>query len=187
MALGGSLEFLGRVDTQVKVRGHRVEPGEVEAVLAEHPAVHVAVVVSRTDVSNETRLVAYVVPGDASGAVDATALRAFLAERLPPAMVPSWFVGLESLPLLPSGKVDRKALPAPDVDVSERQYVAPRTPTEELLCGFFSRVLGVERVGIHDGFFELGATRSSRHSSSRGCVRPSGWNSRCGSCSRRPR
>ncbi|NVJ15426.1 non-ribosomal peptide synthase/polyketide synthase, partial [Myxococcus sp. AM010] len=153
---GGSLEFLGRVDTQVKVRGHRVEPGEVEAVLAEHPAVHVAVVVARKDASDEPRLVAYVVPGEASGAVEAAALRAFLGERLPPAMVPSWFVVLESLPLLPSGKVDRKALPAPDVDVSERQYVAPRTPTEELLCGFFSRVLGVERVGIHDGFFELG-------------------------------
>ncbi|AEI67139.1 non-ribosomal peptide synthase/polyketide synthase [Corallococcus macrosporus] len=150
----GALEFLGRMDAQVKVRGHRIEPGEIEAVLAEHPAVQAAVVVARQDASGEVRLVAYV--SARAGGVEPPALRAFLSERLPPAMVPSWFVSLESLPLLPSGKVDRRALPAPEPEAGEHEYAAPRTPTEELLCGFFSRVLGVERVGIHDGFFELG-------------------------------
>ncbi|RYZ39080.1 MAG: amino acid adenylation domain-containing protein, partial [Myxococcaceae bacterium] len=159
---GGTLEFLGRVDTQVKVRGYRIELAEVEAVLTEQPAVRAAVVMAREDVPGDTRLVAYVVlrgasPSEKSAeAMDPAELRAHLGRRLPPPMVPSRFVVLAALPLLPNGKVDRKALPAPDANTDEREYVAPRTPTEELLSGFFSRLLGVERVGVHDSFFELG-------------------------------
>ncbi|MBZ4422889.1 non-ribosomal peptide synthetase, partial [Myxococcus sp. RHSTA-1-4] len=155
---GGTLDFLGRVDAQVKVRGVRIEPGEIEAALGEHPAVRDAAVIAREDSTGGTRLVAYVVRRDAATETASLAgdLRTFLAGRLPPAMVPSAFVVLESLPLLPNGKLNRKALPSPESDASEREYVAPRTPTEELLAGFFSRVLGVERVGVNDGFFELG-------------------------------
>ncbi|NMO18674.1 non-ribosomal peptide synthase/polyketide synthase, partial [Pyxidicoccus fallax] len=156
--IGGTLEFLGRVDTQVKVRGVRIEPGEVEASLAEHSAVREAAVIAREDATGGMRLVAYVVRRDPAAEAGALVgeLRTFLGGRLPPAMVPSAFVVLESLPLLPNGKLDRKALPSPEAGATEREYVAPRTPTEELLAGFFSKVLGVERVGANDGFFELG-------------------------------
>ncbi|HEV2149507.1 MAG TPA: amino acid adenylation domain-containing protein, partial [Longimicrobiaceae bacterium] len=150
----GELEFLGRIDHQVKVRGFRVEPGEVEAALLDHPGVRDAVVAARRDAPGETRLVGYFVP--APSGPDAAALRAHLAERLPEHMVPAALVPLDALPLSPNGKVDRKALPAPDAAPAAGGYVAPRTPAEELLAGIWSAVLGAGRVGAHDGFFELG-------------------------------
>jgi amino acid adenylation domain-containing protein len=151
----GAIEFLGRLDDQVKVRGFRIEPGEVEAALARHPAVAECAVLARRDRS-EARLVAYVVarPGVEAAA---PALRAFLAERLPASMLPWAFVALPALPLTANGKVDRRALPAP-----ERQgapgaaHVAPRTAVEEVLAGLWGEVLELDRVGVHDDFFALG-------------------------------
>ncbi|MEV1178600.1 amino acid adenylation domain-containing protein, partial [Nonomuraea sp. NPDC049784] len=150
----GELEFLGRADDQVKVRGFRIEPGEVEAALRTHPAVARTVVMAR-----EGRLVAYLVPADVTaGGPSAAELRAFLRESLPEYMVPSAFVELTTLPLTPNGKVDRAALPAPDGVRPElgTGFVPPRTATEEVLAGIWAQVLGLERVGIADGFFELG-------------------------------
>uniref|UniRef100_UPI0013DB290B non-ribosomal peptide synthase/polyketide synthase n=1 Tax=Pyxidicoccus caerfyrddinensis TaxID=2709663 RepID=UPI0013DB290B len=151
----GVLDFVGRADTQVKVRGFRIEPGEVQAVLSTFPSVREAVVVSRADVHGGKRLVGYVA---APEALDVAALRAFLAERLPEYMVPSALVRLDALPLTVNGKVDRKALPAPESTTSTATavYVAPRTPTEELLAGLWAEVLGLPRVGTADHFFELG-------------------------------
>jgi len=151
----GNLEFLGRLDHQVKLRGYRIELGEIEAGLLEHGSVGQAVVVAREDVAGDKRLVAYVVAAD-SVAPDAGELRAHLQRSLPDYMVPSAFVVLEVLPLTPNGKVDRKALPAPEGRPEIAEYVAPRTPTEEVLAGIWSEVLRVERVGVHDNFFELG-------------------------------
>ncbi|HYO51728.1 non-ribosomal peptide synthetase, partial [Archangium sp.] len=152
----GNIQFLGRIDGQVKVRGFRIETGEVEAVLGAHPEVGELVVVAQGE-SGDKRLVAYVVPRPGSSP-EVGQLRGFLKERLPEYMVPSAFVMLEALPLMPSGKVDRKALPAPrSVAGSELSGVeAPRTPIEELLAGMWAQVLGVERVGPYDSFFELG-------------------------------
>jgi amino acid adenylation domain-containing protein len=151
----GTLDFVGRVDAQVKVRGFRIEPGEVEAVLLRHPAVRAAAVAVREDAGGAARLVGYVVPA-ADAAPDAAALRAYLLERLPEYMVPGVFVPLERLPLTPSGKIDPRALPAPEALASGDGYVAPRTPAEEILAGIWAQVLRVERVGARDGFFELG-------------------------------
>jgi acyl carrier protein len=152
----GALEFLGRMDDQIKVRGHRVEPGEVEASLCEHPRVRAAAVVAREDIPGEKRLVAYLVPEEP--APEVSELRAFLHQRLPDFMVPSAFVVLEKLPLSPNGKVDRLLLPLPVGDTSDsvEAFVAPRGPIEELLAGIWATVLRVDRVGIHDNFFELG-------------------------------
>jgi amino acid adenylation domain-containing protein len=151
----GEIEFLGRVDFQVKVRGFRVEPGEVEAVLAAHPAVREAVVVVRPDAGGDRRLVGYVA-ADAE-AVSGAGLRAYLRERMPEYMVPSAVVVLEALPLTPNGKVDRRALPDPEAGAgAEGGDVAPRTATEAALARVFAEVLGVERVGVHAGFFDLG-------------------------------
>ncbi|MET0397551.1 MAG: amino acid adenylation domain-containing protein, partial [Longimicrobiaceae bacterium] len=152
---GGALEFLGRADEQVKLRGFRIEPGEVEAALEAGPRVREAVVVVREDVPGERRLVAYVVPEDGA-AVDAAALRAQLAGRLPEYMVPSAFVAMEALPLTPSGKVARRALPAPERDGAGEAYVAPRLPLEEVVAGIWGEVLLLERVGINLNFFDLG-------------------------------
>ncbi|MFJ8623278.1 amino acid adenylation domain-containing protein [Kitasatospora sp. NPDC093550] len=153
----GRLEYLGRIDGQLKVRGVRIEPGEVEGVLCTHPGVAAAVVgVQRRD-DGDHRLVAHVVP-EAAAALDAQQLRSHLAGRLPEAMVPSAFVLLDALPLTASGKVDRAALPAPDPGRTEAAgaYVAPRSPVEQALAAIFAEVLGVERVGARDDFFALG-------------------------------
>ncbi|MET0398145.1 MAG: condensation domain-containing protein, partial [Longimicrobiaceae bacterium] len=147
----GRLEFVGRVDEQVKVRGFRIEPGEIEAVLCAHAEVREARVIVREDAPGEQRLVAYIV-----GGADAEALRDHLRRSLPEYMVPGGFVAMESLPLTPNGKLDVKALPAPEYGAGEDRYVAPRTPAEEVLAGIWSEVLGTERVGVEEGFFELG-------------------------------
>ncbi len=153
----GELEYLGRGDRQAKVRGFRIEPGEVEAALLELPQVREAAVSVREDAAGEKRLVGYVVPADGAGAAPAelAELRARLAERLPEYMVPGAFVVLESVPLTASGKVDRRALPAPEAGVGTA-YVAPRTEAEAVLAGIWAEVLRVERVGVEDDFFELG-------------------------------
>src|SRR5918996_1353101 len=147
----GNIEFLGRIDHQVKVRGFRIELGEIEACLGSHPEVREACVVVREDASGEKRLVGYYV----GAGVEPEALRGYLRAKLPEYMVPSAFVLLEGFPLTPNGKVDRRALPAPERG-AEGAYEAPRTPTEELLAGIWAEVLRVERVGRQDNFFALG-------------------------------
>ena len=149
----GELDFLGRVDEQVKIRGLRIEPGEVEAVLAAHPAVAQATVVVREDQPGKKQLVGYVVaaPGEKP---EASTLRRQLGERLPDYMLPSAIVLLEALPLTPNGKLDRKALPAPEFTSRSRR--APSTHQEEILAALCAEVLGLERVGIEDDFFALG-------------------------------
>ena len=150
----GTLEFVGRNDDQVKIRGFRVELGEIEAQLREHGAVLDAAVVVVEEVPGDKRLVAYTVGVEG---VEVEALRSHLKERLPEYMVPAAYVRLEALPLTPSGKVDRRALPAPEGDAyARRGYEAPATETEAALAELWSAVLGVERVGRWDHFFELG-------------------------------
>jgi amino acid adenylation domain-containing protein len=143
---GRPAEFLGRIDSQVKVRGFRIELGEIEAELAALPGVREAAVVARED-----RLVAYV-----AGEVAAEELRRSLRERLPDSMVPASFVTLAALPLTPNGKVDRKALPAPEQQRTGEGWLAPGTPVEEILAGIWAELLGLERVGAADHFFDLG-------------------------------
>ncbi|MEU2227240.1 amino acid adenylation domain-containing protein [Streptomyces sp. NPDC018347] len=151
----GQLEFLGRLDDQVKLRGHRIEPGEIEAVLLAGPEVAATTVVVREDVPGDKRLVAYVVPA-ADGTVRGEALRGRLRRELPDFMVPSAFVTLERLPLTPNGKVDRRALPAPEPRASGAGGPAPRTPVERAVAAAWSQVLGTEVTGVDDNFFELG-------------------------------
>ncbi|MCP4664291.1 MAG: AMP-binding protein, partial [bacterium] len=152
----GNVEFMGRIDLQVKIRGFRIELGEIETVLGTHPGVREAVVVVREDAAGGNRqLVAYVVRAPEVD-LDTGDVRGFLAQSLPEYMVPSAVVFLEALPWTPSGKVDRKALPAPERRGPEDGYVAPVDPTEELLAGIWAAVLGFERVGVDDNFFELG-------------------------------
>jgi amino acid adenylation domain-containing protein len=153
----GTLEFLGRVDLQVKLRGFRIELEEIEAVLAAHPDVGGAAAVVYERSPGDQRLVAYVVPADGSS-VDIEELRVLCKTRLAPYMVPSTFVQLDAFPTTPNRKLDRRALPAPDgirPDL-ERSYVAPETPVEESLAAIWSEVLAVDRVGIDDDFFDLG-------------------------------
>ncbi|NTX08406.1 MupA/Atu3671 family FMN-dependent luciferase-like monooxygenase [Myxococcus sp. CA040A] len=152
----GTVEFLGRVDHQLKVRGFRIEAGEIEAVLSSRPEVREAVVVAREDTPGDVRLVAYVVARDGH-AVDAAALRDAVAQRLPEHMVPSLVVDLPALPLTPNGKVDRKALPAPTAARSSRAaYVAPQSQLEQQISEIWKEVLKVEQVGVNDNFFDLG-------------------------------
>ncbi|MFP2930364.1 amino acid adenylation domain-containing protein, partial [Pyxidicoccus sp. 3LG] len=171
----GTLEYLGRIDSQVKLRGFRIEPGELEAALRVSPAVAEAAAVVREDGSTGPRLVAYVVPAPGAG-LDTAELRASLAKRLPGYMVPSAIVPLPALPLLPSGKLDRKALPAPDAPVETgASLVAPRTPMEELLAGVFAQVLGLTRVGATTTSSTWAATRCWPPRWRRGCALPREW------------
>ncbi|HEY7414192.1 MAG TPA: amino acid adenylation domain-containing protein [Ktedonobacteraceae bacterium] len=153
----GSLEFVGRQDGQVKLRGFRVELGEVEVVLSQHPALEKVVVLVREGESAEKRLIAYLV---ARGEQKPTSseLRRYLQEKLPDYMVPAVYVFLEAFPLTPNGKLDRQALPAPDGVRPELEtaYVPPRTEVEEILAGIWADVLGLEHIGISDNFFEIG-------------------------------
>ncbi|HZH15492.1 MAG TPA: non-ribosomal peptide synthetase, partial [Archangium sp.] len=153
----GQVEYLGRADEQVKLRGFRIEPGEIEAALARQSTVREATVLVREDSPGQPRLVAYVVPVEGQG-VDAAGLRSALKDQLPEYMVPAAFVALPALPLTSSGKVDRKALPVPEGVRPDAgtPFVAPRSELEQQLTAMWSELLGIERIGIHDNFFELG-------------------------------
>jgi amino acid adenylation domain-containing protein len=151
----GAVEFLGRADHQVKLRGLRIELDEIEATLEEHPAVRHAAVMLREFTPGDQRLVGYVLPRNGTPPTSKD-LRTFLSEKLPATMVPSLFVLLETFPLLPNGKLDRQALPLPDTRDLEIDYVAPGDALEESLATIWSEVLGVKQIGIHDNFFELG-------------------------------
>lgn len=155
---GALIELLGRADGQVKVRGVRVELAEVELAMARHPAVKEAVVVAREGPRGETRLAGYFVPAGPTD-IAAADLRRWLQDRLPDAMIPSWTIGVDSLPLSSNGKVDRAALPAPGEDPeagAARGYAPPRTAAEHRLAAIAAELLGCDRVGILDNFFELG-------------------------------
>ncbi|HEU4884058.1 MAG TPA: amino acid adenylation domain-containing protein, partial [Longimicrobium sp.] len=153
--MDGALEFLGRVDFQVKLRGFRIELGEIEGVLRSHPDVTDAVALVLQE-AGDARLVAYVVGRAPDAPPAGTELRAFLRERLPEYMVPSAFVALDAFPLTPSGKIDRRALPAPDAQEEARAFVAPATPREQAVAEIWRAVLRREQVGAEDDFFELG-------------------------------
>jgi amino acid adenylation domain-containing protein/non-ribosomal peptide synthase protein (TIGR01720 family) len=150
----GDIEYLGRADFQVKIRGFRIELGEIESVLGRHPGVREATVVVREDVPGDKRIIAYLVL--AAERPTTAELRAFLGDRLPEYMVPSVFMPLLAMPLSASGKVDRKALPAPETAAEGRVFVAPRSPVEEAIAAVFAEVLRLPAVSAHDGFFELG-------------------------------
>ncbi|HWS86533.1 MAG TPA: condensation domain-containing protein, partial [Pyrinomonadaceae bacterium] len=154
----GAIEFVGRADGQVKVRGYRIEAGEVEAALGGHEGIKQAVVAARGDASGEKRLVAYFVAQEAGQAPGTSELREHLLRRLPEYMVPSVFVRLDEMPLTSQAKIDRHALPEPEESRIESavEYIAPRTATEEMLAGIWGELLGVEQVGVADDFFELG-------------------------------
>ena len=153
----GNIEFLGRIDHQVKIRGFRIELGEIENTLSEIPGVRQAIVVAREDSPGDKRLVAYLTARDGNGPT-VEEMRKGVREKLPAYMVPSAFVLLEEFPLTPNGKIDRKALPAAEWTASERgeAFTPPRTETEETLAGIWAEVLGIEKVGVHDSFFDIG-------------------------------
>ncbi|MFT3886248.1 MAG: amino acid adenylation domain-containing protein [Flavobacteriales bacterium] len=161
----GELDFIGRADDQVKVRGFRIEPGEIESVIGELPEVRSSAVIVRSDMPGGKQLVAYLVPGDAA-AVDGAqreeafvrAVREHLRERLPEHMLPTGFMALQQLPLTPNGKVDKRALPSPNHRLStmRAEHVAPRDANERTIAGIWSDLLGVDDIGIHDNFFDLG-------------------------------
>lgn len=155
----GNIEFLGRIDHQVKIRGFRIELGEIEAILTQHPVVMSSVVIVREDTPGDKRLVAYIVP-DKDNFTDElpVILRNFLKAKLPEYAIPSTFVLLDALPLTPSGKVDRRGLPAPEIDREngDKSDILPRTPVEEVILGVWSQVLKRECVSVNDNFFEQG-------------------------------
>ncbi len=155
----GNIEYLGRIDQQVKIRGFRIELGEIETALAALPEVRDVVVLAREDISlpgTDKRLVAYLVAQQGQNLPETSELRSRLLKSLPDYMLPAYFIQLEQLPLSPNGKLDRKALPAPDMARSEVGYVAPRTPAEETLVQIWADVLKLDKVGIRDNFFDLG-------------------------------
>ncbi|MDY7086140.1 MAG: non-ribosomal peptide synthetase [Actinomycetota bacterium] len=151
------LEFLGRADRQIKIRGFRVELPEIERALAALPWAAEAVVAAHSD-GHDVTLVAYVLPGRPAPGHLSTALRRALREQLPPYMIPSIFVAVEEFPLTPNGKIDRSRLPAPKREVrdSDAEYVAPATPTEQIICDMWAEALNIDRIGVRDEFFELG-------------------------------
>ncbi|MCU7501408.1 MAG: AMP-binding protein, partial [Ignavibacteria bacterium] len=155
----GNVEFLGRMDNQIKLRGLRVELGEIETAVSEFDSVRDSVVIAREDTPGDKKIVAYIVTRDGNP-IPAPELKHFLADRLPEYMIPSAFVTLEKLPVTPNGKVDRRALPAPDVNEimkeMESNYVAPRSVAEGVIASIWSGVLKVPKIGINDNFFELG-------------------------------
>jgi amino acid adenylation domain-containing protein len=155
----GNLEFLDRTDRQVKIRGFRIELGEIESTLSQHPDVQEAVILAREEDSGGKRLIAYLVLNSAFSIGNSALiknLRSFLREQVPDYMVPASFVCLESMPLTPNGKVDFKALPAPETNSSEADFIAPETLEEQVLADIWAEVLGLKQVGINDNFFELG-------------------------------
>jgi amino acid adenylation domain-containing protein/non-ribosomal peptide synthase protein (TIGR01720 family) len=153
----GCIEFLGRLDHQVKIRGNRIELGEIETVLREYIGVKDVVVLAREDKPGDKRLVAYIV-SDLSEHPSSSELRRFLATKLPESMLPAAFLHLNVIPLLPNGKIDRRALPIPDGERPglENDFVPPRIPIERTLSAIWSEILGIEQIGIFDNFFELG-------------------------------
>ena len=150
----GNIEFLGRIDKQVKLHGYRIEPGEIEAALSEHPSVAENVVILREDTPDQKRLVAYIVAAQSPPAT--SELREFLIRKLPDYMIPAAFVMLDKLPLTANGKIDRSALPVPEQAKSATAFVAPRTENERLLAGIWSKVLRLRQVSVNDNFFALG-------------------------------
>jgi amino acid adenylation domain-containing protein len=161
----GNLEFLGRTDTQIKLRGYRIEPGEIETLLSQHSSISDAVVLAREEAPNEIQLVAYIVPvriygerGFVAASPTSSQLRQYLQNKLPPYMVPGAFIFLDALPRSPSGKVNPHALPAFEraLTNADEEYIAPRTPIEEILAGIWAAVLRLERVSRVDSFFKLG-------------------------------
>jgi amino acid adenylation domain-containing protein len=154
---GGAIEFLGRIDRQVKVRGFRIEVEEIETILTQHPVVRDAVVIAREDSPGEKRLVAYLVIQD-TGESTVSELRTHLKEKLPDYMIPAAFVFLDTLPLTPNGKIDRSALPSPDHTRPriEAAYVAPKNEIEQTITNIWQEVLNIQNIGTHDSFFDLG-------------------------------
>ncbi|HYC28785.1 MAG TPA: condensation domain-containing protein, partial [Chitinophagaceae bacterium] len=150
----GSIEYMGRADDQVKIRGYRIELGEIESVLLQSPLVHQAVVLAKEAGHDSKRLVGYIVPG---GSFDKEAIVQYLESRLPEYMVPQVLIEMESLPLTANGKIDKKALPDPNMPgMLKDQYAAPRNEMEQTMVNIWQELLGIERIGIHDNFFELG-------------------------------
>ncbi len=156
----GNIEYLSRIDHQVKIRGFRIELGEIEALLAQHPSIKTSVVIDREDVPGQKRLIAYVVQNQQyeNDSQLTLELRHFLKQKLPEYMIPTAFVCLEKLPLTPSGKLDRRTLPAPDQSrpLLKVALITPRTPTEEQMVGIWTKILGIDNLGIQDNYFELG-------------------------------
>ncbi|MBD2529847.1 amino acid adenylation domain-containing protein [Nostoc flagelliforme FACHB-838] len=152
----GDIEYLGRIDHQVKIRGFRIEIGEIKAAIHQHPEIRETIVIVREDIRDDKRLVAYIVPQSTN--ISVLELRNFLKAKLVDYMIPSAFVVLEKFPLTPNDKIDRRALPAPDIiQHSEENTYLTLTPIQELLTGIWAEILGIKQLGIHDNFFELGA------------------------------
>ena len=149
----GNIEYWGRTDDQVKIRGYRIELGEIESVLGQSEQVSQAIVAVRADKQGNKQLVGYVVP---EGEYDRNNIQAYLKQQLPDYMIPAHLVAMESFPLTANGKIDRKALPDPELPDMAVEYVAPRNETEQALARIWQELLGIERVGVYDNFFELG-------------------------------